>query len=213
MGFSGDPKSWLPLFPDDLVPKIIDLFVASWETFPKPASTDLEVPINARFCAHLRSQRDARNLSFNIGSESDELDPVTGELLGRIDLRLTASGCRETVYFAVECKRLNIEKNGKRSSLAGDYVEKGMLRFVTGKKYASGLDKGGMLGYVMDGKLDDAMASVKTAIEAQRGKLNMDTTATLLPSSLRPKKKQVNETQHLQKGKPFTIYHVFVPVV
>jgi hypothetical protein len=208
MGFGGDPLLWADLFPDYLIPEILDLVVDSWKTFPMPKSIEHEVPITGRFCAHLRRQKRPEVHLFNIQPESDELAPGTGDLLGRIDLRLI-HGYREEVYFALECKRLNV---GKPSSLAGKYVDEGMTRFVTGK-YAGGLDKGGMLGYVMDGRLDDAIEAVRKAIESRRDKLKMDGSATLAPSSLRPKSKQVKETQHLQNGKPFTVHHVFVPVV
>ena len=211
MSFSGDPELWADLFPDGLIPEILDFVVGSWKTFPQPAPADLEVPITKRFCAHLRSRKKPQLHLFNIQSESDELAQGTGDLPGRIDLRLI-HGYREEVYFALECKRLNVVANGKRSSLAGEYVEEGMARFVTGK-YAGGLDKGGMLGYVMDGRLDVAIQAVRTAIEARRDKLKMDGKATLAPSSLRPGHKQVRETRHRQNGKPFTIHHVFVPVI
>jgi hypothetical protein len=212
MAFSGDPALWADTFRDDLIPEILDLVVDSWGTFPKQQPSAREVPITRRFYVHLRSQKNVRELPFSIWTESEEPDPITGEPLGRIDIRLT-HGYRENVYFALECKRLNVvAADGRRSSLAGEYVEQGMDRFVTGK-YAGGLDKGGMLGYVMDGQIDDAIAAVTKAIEARRTQLKMDKAATLSPSSLRPGKNQVKETHHHQKDKPFTIHHVFVPVV
>jgi hypothetical protein len=211
MGFSGDPSLWADLFPDYLIPEILDLVIDSWETFRKPVPDDLEVPITRRFRVHLQTQKAARRLPFHIVSESEELAPQAGDLLGRLDLRLI-HGYREKVYFAFECKRLNVVADGKRSSLAGEYVDEGMARFVTGK-YAAGLDKGGMLGYVMDGQIDDAITAVTKAVESRRSKLKMEAKATLSTSSLRPKKSQVKETRHLQDGKPFAIHHVFVPVV
>ena len=71
-----------------------------------------------------------------------------------------------------------------------------------------------MLAYVMDGKLDDAISSVKTAIERRRGKLRMDKGATLIQSRLRPLDRQVKETLHAKGGRKetFAIHHIFVPI-
>jgi len=206
----GDPHLWADVFPDDLVPAIIDVVLDSWKAFPAPAPDALEVPITREFHIYLRRHKDRTKLPFSIMVEPDEIDPETGEQLGRIDLRLH-HGYLESVYFALECKRLNVVADGKRSSLAGKYVEEGMVRFVTGK-YAQGLDKGGMVGYVMDGKLDDAILAVKEAVEKKRELLKMGKKATLDESSLRPSVKQVKETKHRQAKRPFLIHHIFLPV-
>jgi hypothetical protein len=210
MAYSGKPDPRAYLFPADLVPEVIDLVLDSWTTFRPPAPADLEVPITHRFCAHLRRHRDRSRLPFNIVSESDELAVCTGEQLGRIDLRLV-HGYRDEVYFAFECKRLNTVIKGKRSSLAGDYVDKGMMRFIVGT-YGKGLDKGGMVGYVMDGKLDDAILAVKHAIDKRRAKLWMAGADSLETSSLMPKEKRVKESKHPQGGSMFVIHHIFLPV-
>ena len=63
-------------------------------------------------------------------------------------------------YLAVEAKRLR----GKGDSLASDYVQEGVLRFVTGK-YSRGHDYAVMLGYVVLAPIDRAVTSVKTAMD------------------------------------------------
>ena len=48
----GDVDAWADVFPEDLVPRIIDLVWTTWGIFPKPAADDHEVPITRRFkCA------------------------------------------------------------------------------------------------------------------------------------------------------------------
>jgi len=210
MGYAGTPDLWADLFPDDLLPAIIDLVLECWSIFPKPATDDLEVPITQRFCACLRAERNRSRLPFTIGIESPELAPSSGELRGRIDLRLT-HGYRDEVYFAIECKRLNVVAKGKRSSLAAEYVKEGMMRFITGQ-YAMGLDKGGMLGYVMDGKVPDAIAFVKKAIDSRSTALAMSCSTSLSACAIRPNAQEVRETRHLPKGRQFFIYHLFVGV-
>jgi len=208
MGYAGTPDLWADLFPDGLVPAIIDLVLECWNTFHKPSADELEVPITRRFCAHLRGQKDRSRLPFNIVHESEELEVGSGELLGCIDLRLV-HGFRDDVYFAIECKRLNVVSNGKRSSLAGAYVEKGMMRFIMGQ-YASGLDKGGMLGYVMDGKVPEAIAFVKDAIDSRSTALAMPSGTSLSACDIRADLDHVRQTSHLPSGKVFLIYHLFV---
>ena len=80
-----------------------------------------------------------------------------------IDMAMIVSNNRRT-YLAYECKKLSVpHKDGTRRSQAGAYVEDGMMRFVT-EKYAKDLPIGCMLGYVMDGDMDFAHASINTAV-------------------------------------------------
>lgn len=76
-----------------------------------------------------------------------------------IDFVLTV-GDDEDVYLACECKRLNVPyKTGVRG-LVGEYVDEGLMRFVTGQ-YSSGLPLAMMLGYVMNAKTDVARRGVR----------------------------------------------------
>lgn len=76
-----------------------------------------------------------------------------------IDFALTI-GDDEQVYLACECKRLNIPyKTGVRA-LVGEYVDEGIMRFVTGQ-YSNGLPLAMMLGYVMNAKTDRARHGVR----------------------------------------------------
>lgn len=68
-------------------------------------------------------------------------------------------------YLAYECKRLNVMHNGRRSSLASEYVVRGMMRFMT-EQYAENLPIGCMLGYVLDGDVAFAVAQLSKAIDA-----------------------------------------------
>lgn len=77
----------------------------------------------------------------------------------KIDFVLTI-GDDEDVYLACECKRLNVPyKTGVRA-LVGEYVDEGLMRFVTGQ-YSNGLPLAMMLGYVMNAKTDVARRGVK----------------------------------------------------
>jgi hypothetical protein len=205
----GDPGMWSGTFPDDLVPRILDLVTETWESFEKPEPTDHEVPITRRFRHALKQAKDFKRLPVRIERETAEDDPATGEELGRIDLKfLPAVSAVEEVYFAFECKRLNARTNGKRLTLASEYVTKGMMRFVTGQ-YASTLAQGGMLGYVLDGRCEHAIRLVQNHIRRRRGDLKLDSAKSLIPSQLRPTDPMIRETTH-RLPRLFLLHHVFL---
>ncbi|QHJ84367.1 MAG: hypothetical protein [Caudoviricetes sp.] len=80
-----------------------------------------------------------------------------------IDFVLTL-GDDEDVYLACECKRLNVPyKTGVRP-LVSEYVDQGLMRFVTGQ-YSNGLPLAMMLGYVMNAKSDEAKRGVERILK------------------------------------------------
>ena len=102
----GDPDIWSDTFPEDLVPRVLDLITETWATFEKPGPSDHEVPTTRRFKYALKQAKDLRRLPLRVEREATEDDPHTGAELGRIDLKfLPAVSAREEVYFALECKR------------------------------------------------------------------------------------------------------------
>jgi hypothetical protein len=207
----GDPDLWSDTFPEELVPRVLDLITDTWATFEKPGPADLEVPTTRRFKHALKQAKDFSRLPVRLEREPAEDDPETGEELGRIDLKfLPAVSAREEVYFAFECKRLNALVNGTRRSLAPDYVTEGMMRFVTGQ-YAGFMQHGGMLSYVLDGRCDDAIRLVEQNVARRATELCMDALAALAPSRLRPAMNHVRETGHnLHSLRPFILHHVFL---
>jgi hypothetical protein len=205
----GDPGMWSDTFPDHLVPRILDLVMETWEAFEKPGPTDYEVPITRRLRRALKQAKDYKRLPVRIERESTEDDLLTGEELGRIDLKfLPAISALEEVYFAFECKRLNMLENGKRRTLAPEYVTEGMMRFVTGK-YASVMRHGGMLGYVLDGRCNDAIRLVKNNIRKRCDELQLDIDSLLVQSRLRPNNLMIRETGH-RLSRSFLLHHVFL---
>lgn len=80
----------------------------------------------------------------------------------KIDFVLTI-GDDEDVYLACECKRLNVPYKTGTQGLAGEYVDEGLKRFVTGQ-YSNGLPLAMMLGYVMNARTDTARRKVKRAM-------------------------------------------------
>ncbi len=198
---------WTTQFPQDQIPRLLGLVLESWKTF-KVLKDRLEVPITKRFCAHLRNRKDRSIHFFRIFWELPVVNDV-GEETGRIDLSFYSHGFEESVYFSLECKRLRVDMPSGFKSLAREYVTDGMIRYFNGQ-YAEGLDRGGMLGYVMDGQIDAAIDDVGKAIENRRLDLYMGADETLRRSSCLFSA-QVRETRHNYgpSGK-FVVYHVFV---
>lgn len=77
----------------------------------------------------------------------------------KIDFVLTI-GDDEDVYLACECKRLNVPYETKVRGLAREYVDQGLMRFVTGQ-YSKSLPLAMMLGYVMNANATQARIRVK----------------------------------------------------
>jgi hypothetical protein len=205
------PVPWATQFPDDYVPELAGLILNSWQTFKLPAALH-ENPITQAFCTHLRNNKKRDNHFFRIELESTEIDELGNEL-GRIDLKFIGYGsCDEHVYFSIECKRLHVMfPNGKVANLAPQYAEEGMYRYFNGQ-YAAGLNKGGMLGYVMDGNVETAMVDVDKAIKCRCKMLCMKPDTGLERSKL-TEDKRVRETHHQRTDKSaFIIHHVFLPL-
>ena len=110
----------------------------------------------------------------------------------------------------MECKRLHVTTDSGFKHLADKYVEEGMQRFVDGK-YATNLPCGGMLGYVMDNRLDDAFTKVQGEIEARRSSLKM-TDSLQTPSSTLPRYRWSADTFHQRSDDKLCIHHLLVGV-
>jgi hypothetical protein len=211
MAIIGSADLWSNFFPDDLIPDILSMVLDVWNVFKDNCDETLEVPITKCFRSHLEQYKDMKMLPIKIDREAIVDDISTEKEIGRIDLRLT-HGYRSEVYFAFECKRLNvIDKNGRTSSLAKEYVMNGMTRFVGSEpQYAKGLKQGGMIGYVMNGKIDDAITAVNKQIKANYIGLQMKSSKGLNASSRLPNS-LLKESLHHLPSQEFTIHHVFLP--
>ncbi len=104
-------------------------------------------------------------------------------------------------YIAYECKRLNtISKESKRASLAGTYVDDGLMRYVTAQ-YAENLPFGCMIGYVMDGDTAFAIQQLESAVNKRKKKLNLASGKLNIKTGLYAE----FETSHNRTGKKSSI--------
>lgn len=206
----GEPDQWADLI-DTLVPNILELVISAWQDMPSLDGDAREDPTTEELCRRLRQTRNACDLPFRIDIQMVELDPAAGQDQGRMDIAFSPMVPREDIYFALECKRLNVVGAAGVRSYAGEYVKHGMLRFIRGQ-YASIVRHGGMLGYVLDRQIGNATDSVSKAIIQQKADLGMKSLDTLGVSSIRADDSRFKETHHTRQHRrdSFAIHHIFV---
>ena len=189
--------------------KLLDV----WRRFSRNRQLQLEPRITAVFHDALVRAYEAAGRGWFITLEEPITDPEFGAELGRNDLRIYPQKHRgKTVFFAVECKRLRVTTGSGFKHLADKYVEDGMRRFVDGK-YASNLPCGGMLGYVMDNRLDEAFAKVQGEIEARRTTLKLKAKDSLrTPSSTVPRYRWSADSFHERNADKLCIHHLLVGI-
>ena len=214
MGVVGDGRLWKEdLFPEELIPEILELVITSWRTFKKPNRLAREVPISKAFTRRIRAEKNQRgDLPFHVWYELPTLSAHT-EKDGRVDILFAYIATpQEDIYFAFECKRLRIPYPCRLDTNNSDYVgDQGMMCFVTGK-YSHSVTNAGMIGYVMDGRANLAITSVGELIKKKRDALRLAGNTGLDLSSIIPNRQNARETTHMLSGKKFTIHHLFLAV-
>jgi hypothetical protein len=206
----GASTEWADLI-DPMVPDILRLVVATWEEMPSPGGNDKEDDITIALSRALRQNRAARSLMFTIDTQVFELEPAAGAELGRQDIVFRPLIPREDIYFCLESKRLNVIKDGKLRTYASEYVTRGMLRFVTGQ-YSKAVRHGGMIGYVLDGNVSDAITNVETNIQTHHISLCMTAPGSLQSSTVLAGDARARETHHQRSYETtvFRIHHLFM---
>jgi hypothetical protein len=206
----GNASQWDDTFQQNLLPLIFDLIITVWKDMKKPVPTDLEDDISDKlYCALLNSKNRSEH-PFLIRREDREYDLEQAKEIGRKDIVFFPS-YDENIYLCLEAKRLNAQIGGKCHSLADQYVKEGMQRFVN-LKYASDVSHGAMLGYVLDGKIGNAMKNVENNIRKRFAELRMENDGGFMLSTIRPEDNHTKETRHNRDSKhiAFSIHHLFV---
>lgn len=214
IGVVGDGRLWKKdLFPEELIPEILELVMTSWRTFKKPDRFAHEVPISKEFTRKIRAEKNQRgDLPFHVWYELPTLSTQTEED-GRVDILFAYIGTpREDIYFAFECKRLRIPYPSRLDTNNSNYVgDQGMMCFVTGK-YSQSVAHAGMIGYVMDGKANLAIISLGKLIKRKRSALKLRKNTGLQPSLIMLNCQNARETTHILSDKQLKIHHLFLDV-
>ncbi len=199
------------LFPSDQIPGILNVLLDCTSTLQKLTETEREDDLSDRLMYHLRHDSWMRSAPFTLAREFR----VYGDCIyeaghsGRIDICFICAGGDQT-YFAIEAKNLHVTYPSGWKSRIAEYVtgDQGMMCFVT-SKYSSMQQAGAMLGYVFDGQTSKARKGISRAIDANSSKLKVSGKCELIPSNI---VERVDETRHQFDKRPFTIYHLLVPV-
>lgn len=214
MSVTGATDEWIDLL-ERTLPNILRLVVEVWTGMPKPFADNKEDQITELLCRALRNNRTIRDLPFYIQIQMVELDPSPGEELGRLDIAFLPTGVQgapsESIYFCLECKRLNVILNGIKRPGGAEYVTNGMARFVSGQ-YASAVRHGGMLGYVLDGNVARAITNVESNVKSQHISLCMEPPGSLEPSVVLPEVSTAKVSLHKRcaESSQFCIHHLFM---
>lgn len=202
------------LFPTGFAGEVMQLVVSTWNEFSMHHSVRHENCITALFHAALLEAYVTAGRSWFVTLEDPIVDPTFGTEEGRNDLNFYPPEHHgQKIFFTVECKRLHVTTASGFSHLADAYVDAGMRRFVCGG-YSRGLPCGGMLGYVMDGKVEVAFDRVREAIAARATSLHMLAGRPIAtPSETLPRFAFSADTIHLRCDGEFIIHHALVAVI
>lgn len=205
----GNFDDFADAFPMGLLPLVFRVILQEWPKFPRTSRKPLENRITKPFVGHLQTCQDARRLPFFFDSNVKLVESSSDTELGEIDIRIM-HGKRPKIFFAFECKCLNVVREGKRDSQAGKYVGAGGMGCFLSGQYEGGGDCGGMIGYVMDNNLDYAKIAVNSALTKSAKLLGLQRPYKLNSAALLPEGLGCSETIHAVKKSNFTIYHLFL---
>jgi hypothetical protein len=186
--------------------------LAAAATLKKKTPTDKENWLTRRLHARLIKHSPFRDGPLDIAMQSEvgyeDIDADRPE--GQIDIKVMC-GKGAQVYFAIEAKRLRVcHPSGRFDTGSREYVENGMMRFVSGQ-YAARMNSGAMLGFVFDGNTEAARIDVLAAVERGRGNLKLCPGPPLRRSTTLPDH-TINESEHLSGDRRLTLYHILVAV-
>lgn len=172
---AGSLDEWLPHF-RDLEDRIVDAVEAAWPICITPLQSKKNAMTHEdHITEHLVQSLIRMKLvpgriiyQYTLLAE-DAAGNVSAP--SNIDFVLTV-GDDEDVYLACECKRLNVPyKTGVRA-LVGEYVDDGLMRFVSGQ-YSRGLPLAMMLGYVMNAKSDVARRGLRRTLALRSARIGL----------------------------------------
>jgi hypothetical protein len=176
---AGDPAALLAHFVS-LEDRVAAAVEAAWPICIAPLQAIKGTMTHEDFITNHLVNALIRNKAFpgRIVPQYALLGPNAQQLLqvaSKIDFVLTI-GDDESVYLACECKRLNVPYKSGTRGLVGEYVDDGLMRFVS-SQYANGLPLAMMLGYVMNAKLDHARKGLRRAITVRSKLIKLKSTA------------------------------------
>ena len=205
-------KELVSPFPRKHVSSVLSAVLAAAATLKKKTETDHENWLTRRLHARLIQHSPFRDGPLNIAVQPEvNCEDIDADRpAGQIDIKVMC-GKGAQVYFAIEAKRLRFcFPSGGFEAGAPEYVDNGMMRFVTGQ-YAPRMKSGAMLGYVFDGNVSAARDDIARAIDRRSDKLCLRQGIGLRQSTILPNH-AVDETVHEPGTRELILYHLLVSV-
>jgi hypothetical protein len=212
-----DAAQWVPMFPEEEVPFILAAVLRCGTLLKKAHATELENDISDRLRDLLDRDSELRERPVELFREVPLYDRrrARQKQLGRTDFMfIFSTGVKKPwPYFVIESKRLHVTFKSGWQSLVPAYAtgNQGMMCFISGR-YASGLRSGGMLGYVFDGDIKKARASIAASLDANHEQLRCGPPLRFKPSNVLKGDLRVSESPHALSRGAFSIYHLFLAV-
>lgn len=214
---SAGAEDWIaPVFPADEVPYVLAALFRCGALLRKNHATEKENDLSDRLRDLLDQDPVIRARPVEIFREIPLYDRRVARKkpLGRSDIVFLAStgALKPWPYFVTEAKRLHVTFPSGWAALVPEYVtgSQGMMCFIN-QRYARDLNCGGMLGYVFDGRIDEARAAVAACIEMHPDKLKSAGPKRPTVSSVVAGETRIDETIHVLP-REFIIYHQFIAV-
>ncbi len=123
------------LFPKRHIPTVLVSILQAGENLRKKTANDLEDWISRRLYWRLIRIYPFRDgpLDIRLQPEIVSVDSDENASAGKIDF-VVSCGLGAEIYFAIEAKRLRVRStSGKMDAGNDDYVNDGMMRFVSGQ--------------------------------------------------------------------------------
>jgi hypothetical protein len=205
-------------FDGDYLAEILEATAHAWARMKPPKRSDIEDRITFRLVGQLANAPEFAEIPYEVTAQW-WIVGLDGELLGRLDIRFKHRFSKRD-YFGLEAKRLHVTyPSGRASKEYSTYAgEAGMMAFIEGQ-YSKMLPAGGMLGYVMDGRSDEAWSGIGKQIESQRTVLKLSTSCTFAKSTLSKAALEralngshLGETDHDLKTHHLRMFHMLLPV-
>ena len=205
-------RAFRVLFPKRHIPIILISILHAGDNLRKKTANDLEDWISRRFYWRLIRIYPFRDgpLDIRLQPEIVSVDSDENAPAGKIDF-VVSCGLGAEIYFAIEAKRLRVRSiSGKMDAGNDDYVNDGMMRFVSGQ-YAPFMNAGAMLGYVYDRDITKARSGLEGYIKSREKELKLTSPKQLTRASILPDR-AIYETRHGLTKRSFLIYHIFLAV-
>jgi hypothetical protein len=200
--------------PKDIMSAVFDITMIAWSKViaSREINISSDEPIIAGYLGKaMTKEKNSRpklkeriRIEEEVGTRSF---PNLPKPKGRIDIKIIYS-YNENEHFGMECKRVSSTEPNRY--LATDYVREGVKIFVEGT-YSLGHDYAAMLGFVIDGKINDCIDLICDRLNKYKNDICLK--EDWVDEQSFGTTQNIYRTSHLQNGQDIiSILHLFLVV-